>query len=132
LSSVLVDSSVWIDFFGRQPGPAGQELRRLIEDAEPVVLAGVIVTEVLQGLSRDAGPIEQFLSQWELLEPHGAATYIHAAEIYRLARSRGLTLTTVDVLVAALALENGTRLFSLDQDFARLARIVPLAIYQPQ
>ncbi len=127
---VLVDSSVWIDFFSPQPGPAGDELRAMIAHAEPVVLAGVIVTEILQGLTRDAGPIEKYLAQWELLEPEGLTTYIRAAEIYRLARSRGLTLSTVDVLIAALSLEYGADLFSLDHDFVRLAKIVPIHVYQ--
>lgn len=127
---ILVDTSVWIDFFGRRPGPAGMELRQLIAATGPVALAGVIVTEILQGVTRDAEPIEYLLSQWELLEPNGMATYVHAAEIYRLARSRGLTLTTVDVLISALALEAGAKLFSLDKDFSRLAKIVPLQIYQ--
>lgn len=129
---ILVDSSVWIDFFSPRPGPAGDELRRLIEQAEPVVLAGVIVTEILQGLVRDAKKIEGFLAQWEIIEPRGFRTYVRAAEISRQARSRGLTLTTVDVLIAALALENGARLFSLDKDFVRLAGIAPLATYQFQ
>ncbi len=130
MSAILVDSSVWIDFFSPRPGPAGKELRRLIEQSEPVVLAGVVVTEVLQGLSRDAEQIESFLLQWEVLQPRGPETYVHAAAVYRLARSRGLTLTTVDVLIAALTLENGASLFTLDQDFTRLAKIAPLQLYQ--
>jgi predicted nucleic acid-binding protein len=126
---VLVDSSVWIDFLSPRPGPAGHELRRLIEQAEPVVLAGVVVTEILQGLSRDAEQVERYLSHWEMLEPEGIATYVRAAGLYRLARPRGLTLTTVDVLIAALALDYGARLFSLDKDFARLAGWTPLQLY---
>lgn len=129
---ILVDSSVWIDFFGPRPGPAGDGLRQLIEHAEPVVLPGLVVTEILQGLTRHAERVERYLSQWELVEPDGLATYVRAADLYRLARSHGLTLTTVDVLIAALSLENGARLFSLDKDFVRLARIVPLEIYQPR
>ncbi len=126
---ILVDTSVWIDYFSPRPGRAGHELRRLIKEAEPVVLAGVIVTEILQGLTRDVERIERYVSQWELLEPDGLATYVRAAELFRLARSRGLTLTTVDVLISALALDKGARLFTLDTDFARLGRFVPLDLY---
>lgn len=126
---ILVDTSVWIDYFSPRPGWAGQELRRLIQETEPVVLAGVIVTEILQGLTRDVERIERYVSQWELLEPDGIAPYVRAAELFRLARSRGLTLTTVDVLISALALEKGARLFTLNTGFARLARFVPLDLY---
>lgn len=126
---ILVDTSVWVDFLGPQPGPAGRELRRLIESAEPVALTGIIVTEILQGLVRDAAIIEKFLAQWDLIEPAGFKTYVHAADLYRQARSRGLTLTTVDALIAALAIENRVQLFTLDNDFARLARRAPLELY---
>ena len=126
---ILVDTSVWVDFFSRSPGLAGVEMRKLIADSEPVVLAGIVITEILQGLVRDAKKIEAYLAQWEILEPKGPATYVGAAEIFRLARSQGLTLTTVDVLIAALALENQAALFTLDRDFVRLTRYVPLRLY---
>jgi predicted nucleic acid-binding protein len=127
---ILVDSSVWIDFLSVSPGPAGTELRRLIEEAEPVALAGVVVTEVLQGLSRDAGIMERYLSQFEMLEPTGFETYKAAAAMYRSARAKGITLTTIDTLIASIALENAANLFTLDQDFDRVARITRLALYR--
>ena len=127
---ILVDSSVWVDFFSSSPGRAGGELRRMIADSEPFVLAGVVVAEVLQGLTRDSGQIEQFLVQWDMLEPMGFATYREAAAICRTARARGISLTAIDTLIAAIALEHGTSVFTLDQDFLRIARITRLAIYR--
>ena len=103
----------------------------MIADGEPVVLTGIVVTEILQGLVRDAATIEKFLGQWDLIEPEGFPTYVHAAELSRLARSHGLTLTTVDALIATLAIENRVQLFTLDKDFARLARWAPLELYAP-
>jgi predicted nucleic acid-binding protein len=126
---ILVDSSVWIDFLSSSPGIAGAELRRLIEQAEPLALAGVIVTEVLQGLTRDASVIERFLGMWELLEPRGLSTYREAAAIFRIARAKGISLTTIDSLIAAIALEHRATVFTLDQDFSRIARISALSLY---
>jgi predicted nucleic acid-binding protein len=127
---ILVDSSVWVDFFSSSPGRAGAELRRMIDESEPFALTGVVVAEVLQGLTRDAGRIEQFLVQWDMLEPTGFATYREAAAIYRGARAKGISLTTIDTLIAAIALEHGTSVFTLDQDFSRIARITRLALYR--
>jgi predicted nucleic acid-binding protein len=127
---ILVDSSVWVDFFKFSPGRGGAELRRLIEESEPLALTGVVVAEVLQGLTRDAGRIERFLAQWDMLEPTGFATYREAAAIFRGARGKGISLTTIDTLIAAVAIENGTSLFTLDQDFSRIARITRLALYR--
>jgi predicted nucleic acid-binding protein len=127
---ILVDSSVWVDFFSSSPGSAGGELRRMIEDSEPFALTGVVVAEVLQGLTRDASRIEQFLDHCEMLEPRGFATYRTAATIYRTARGKGMSLTTIDTLIAAIALEHRAALFTLDQDFSRIALIAPLVLYR--
>lgn len=127
---ILVDSSVWVDFFSSSPGRAGGELRRMIEESEPFALTGVVVAEVLQGLTRDAGAIEGFLAQWEMLEPRGFATYRRAAAIYRMARAKGVSLTTIDTLIAAIALEHRASVFTLDRDFSRITLMTGLGLYR--
>ena len=126
---ILVDTSIWVDFFSSSPGRSGTELRRMIADAEPLALSGVIVSEILQGLRRDVGQIERHLSQWDMLEPLGFSTYRGAAAISRLGRARGFSLTTIDTLIAAIALDHRAVLFTVDQDFARIARITRLQLY---
>jgi len=101
----------------------------MIADAEPVALAGVIVTEILQGLKRDVSRLEHYLSQWEMLEPRGFSMYREAASIFRAARAKGVAVTTTDVLIAAIALEHGATLFTLDKDFTRITRIIRLPLY---
>jgi predicted nucleic acid-binding protein len=127
---ILVDSSVWIDFLSSSPSPAGAELRRMIADAEPFALAGVVVTEILRGLKRDdVSRLEHYLSQWDMLEPKGFSTYREAAVIFRGARARGIAFTTIDALIAAIALEHGAALFTLDKDFTRIAGNIRLPLY---
>jgi len=126
---ILVDSSVWVDFFLPSPGRAGAELRRMIEESEPFALTGIVVAEVLQGLRRDASAIERFLAQWDMLEPKGFNTYRKAAEIHRAGRGKGFALSTIDTLIAAIALEHGASLFTLDRDFSRIARLTGLALH---
>ena len=74
-----MDSSVCIDFFISAPGRAGDELRKMIRDAEPFALTHVVVAEILQGLTPDVSRIEHYVSQWEMLEPRGSRTYREAA-----------------------------------------------------
>ncbi len=126
-----MDSSVWIDFLGNSPGPAACELRRMISEAEPFALTGIVVAEVLQGLVRDAARVERLLSQWPLVEPRGFSTYREAAAIFRLARSKGIALTTIDSLIAAVALEHGAAVFTLDKDFQCIAALKRLPLYSP-
>lgn len=127
---ILVDSSVWADFFGVSPGAAGRELRRLITGDEPLALSGIILQKVLQGLTRDVDTIERVLAPWDLLEPRGPQTYRTAAALFRQGRARGTTLATVDALIAAVALEHRATLFTLDRDFTFIARLSPLKLYR--
>jgi predicted nucleic acid-binding protein len=126
---ILVDSSVWIDFFSSAPGRAGGELQRMISHAEPFALTGVVVAEILQGLTRDVSRIEYYLSQWEMIEPSGFRTYREAAAIFRQGRAKGVSLTTIDALIAAIALEHRATVFTLDRDFSRIARLTGLPLY---
>ena len=103
----------------------------MIGDAEPFALAGVVVAEVLQGLTRDASRIEHYLSQWQMLEPGGFSTYREAAAIFRMARSKGVSFTTIDALIAAIALEHRVTVFTLDKDLSRIARLTGLPLYPP-
>ena len=101
----------------------------MIGDAEPFALAGVVVAEVLQRLTRDVTRIKGYLSQWELLEPRGFATYREAAALFRLGRSKGVALTTIDALIAAIAMDHRATVFTLDKDFSRIARLTRLPLY---
>jgi predicted nucleic acid-binding protein len=101
----------------------------MIADAEPFAIAGVIVAEILQGLTRDVSQIERYLEMWDILEPRGFSTYREAAAIFRLARSKGISLSTIDTLIAAIAMEHGTAVFTLDKDFSRIARLTGLPLY---
>lgn len=101
----------------------------MIEECDPLALTGVVIAEVLQGLTRDFARIEKYLAQWDMLEPRGFGTYRAAAAIYRTARAREIALTTIDTLIAAIALEQGATLFTLDQDFSRIAQFTRLPLY---
>lgn len=103
----------------------------MIAEAEPFALTGIVVAEVLRGLVRDATRVEALLGQWPMLEPRGFATYREAAAIFRLARAKGISLTTIDSLIAAIALEHQAAVFTLDKDFARIAAITRLPLYAP-
>ena len=94
-------------------------------------MAGVVVTEILQGLTREVTRIEHFLAQWEFLEPRGFETYREAARLFRQARAKGISLTTIDTLIAVMAIENSSTVFTLDKDFHRIARLTGLPLYVP-
>jgi predicted nucleic acid-binding protein len=64
-----------------------------------------------------------------MLGPCGFRTYHKAAAIFRLARAKAITLATIDTLIAAIDVDHGARAFSLDKDFAPMARMANLPLY---
>lgn len=127
---IVVDTSVWVDFFNYSSGSAGTELERLISVSEQIALTGLILTEVLQGLTRNVEVVEEHLSRWPVLEPQSRKTYEQAAEIFRLARAKGSMIATVDAVITAIALENRAEIFTLDKDFARISQLTGLVVHQ--
>jgi predicted nucleic acid-binding protein len=73
--------------------------------------------------------MERFMAQLDMLEPRGFDTDRIAAAIYRAGRGKGITSSTMDTLIAAIALEHGASVFTLDRDFARIARMTGLELY---
>lgn len=86
----------------------------------------MVVTEILQGLTKSAARTQSYLWQRQLLEPSGFKIYREAAAIFRLARAKGITLTTIDGLIATLALEHSAAVFTLISPELRRSRDSPL------
>jgi len=110
-------------FFQFGTGRAGDEFAPDDQRGGSLCAHGVVVAEILQGLTRDASRIEHYLSQWELIEPAASGPTGKAAAIFRLGRAKGVSLTTIDALIAAIALEHRASVFTLDKDFFRIARL---------
>ena len=122
---ILVDTSVWVDLLGGKP-------RRIIreEDLLRFVTCGPIVQEVLQGL-RPGLHSEAFrlafLAIPVLSDPIPLRLFVSAAEIYRLGRRKGLTIrSSVDCLIAAIAIDHGIPVWHRDRDFTKIARYTGL------
>ena len=116
---VLVDTTVWIDFFSAHPLPHVNALETLIVDKEDICICGVILTETLQGIRRNS----EFSRTQDLFDnliflPMHYGIFLLAAEIYRNLRRRGITIRKpVDCMIAATAIDNGIPLLHNDKDF---------------
>ena len=129
---ILVDSSVWIDFFNGTEGSAVSALEKLIADEEEVYLSEYILTEVLQGFRDDRGyeAARRCLLRFPIARLRDKDSYIEAAQIYRQCRKQGITIRkTADCLIARTAIENDLYLLHKDKDFDLIASVCPLKIY---
>jgi len=124
---ILVDTSAWVDFF-RGAQPLADRVDELLA-ANEVALCGPIITELRRGLRSPAErrKVIPLLDACHDLE-QPARLWEEAGELgYVLAR-KGLSVKTLDLLIAAYALSHGVPLLTSDSDFEGMRRAgVPLA-----
>ncbi len=116
---IVVDSSVWIDFFN---GAETHEVERLdaLLGVTPVAVGDLILVEVLQGFrsDRDLVAARQLFRSIPLIAMLGPQNAYKAAEHYRYLRSRGITVRkTIDGIIATACIEAHVPLLFSDRDF---------------
>jgi len=116
---IVVDSSVWIDFFN---GVSTPEVDRL--DAQlgvtPLAIGDLILVEVMQGFrnERDVATARQLFRSLALLPLLGGSNPWKAAENYRQLRRKGITVRkTIDGIIATACIEANLPLLFSDRDF---------------
>lgn len=130
---ILVDTSVWIDFFRGRDTPYRRALHELIVGEEDLCITGIILTEILQGIKDDRANREtkEYLLEFPIYHPSGITTYIEAADIYRQCMRKGKTVRkTIDCLIASVAIENDLMLLHNDSDFDHIAECTALRVMQ--
>jgi predicted nucleic acid-binding protein len=116
---ILIDSSAWIEFLNGSPSATAEQVAAHLGGEADLCTCGLVATEVLQGLRRDAGlrKVVDLFQEITFLEARGLATYLRAAEVYRELRRRGATVrSTIDCLIAVLAEEHGCAVLARDRD----------------
>ena len=116
---ILVDSSIWIDYFRGVSSPQTDRLDALL-GREPVAIGDLMLAEVLQGFTKDRD-LEQALAMLgalDVIEIGGREVAIQAARNYRALRARGITVRkTIDTLIATRCIMDGVPLLYSDRDF---------------
>lgn len=121
---ILVDSSVWIDYFRGVATPESDRLDALL-GRELVAVGDLMLAEVLQGFTsgRDFATALVVMSKAEQIEIGGRDVAIQAARNYRNLRARGVTVRkTIDTLIATRCILDGLPLLYSDRDFDPFVR----------
>jgi predicted nucleic acid-binding protein len=128
---ILVDTTVWIDFFAARSLPHVALLESLIERREDICICGIILAEVLQGIRKNS----EFQKTRDLFNnliflPMHYPVFLRSADIFRKLRSKGITIRkSLDCMIASVAIENDIPLLHNDKDFQPIENHCSLKCY---
>ena len=116
---IVVDSSVWIDFFRGVTTPQTERLDVLL-GSEPLAVGDLILAEVLQGFGseKDFNKARRLLTALDVIALGGEGIALQSARNYRALRAHGVTIRkTIDTIIATRCIEDDFALLYSDRDF---------------
>ena len=116
---ILVDSSVWIDYFNGRSSRATDRLHDLVGHEE-IAMGDLVAVEVLQGFRSDAdfNLARRLIESFPSISMLSSSGIVDCAQNYRLFRQRGVTVrSTIDVIIATCCIAWGHSLLYSDRDF---------------
>ena len=130
---ILVDSSVWIDFFRKTQNPQTLRLAQCLQgnDAE-IGVADLVIYEVMRGfpLAKDQAHARELLLPLSVVEIGGLDNALLAAEHYNVLRAKGYTIRSpIDVLLASYCITHHHLLLHRDADFDVLETLRGLKVW---
>ena len=123
---------MWIDYFKGAITPQTEKLDQLL-GREPLSTGDLILTEVLQGFTRDRDfdTATRLMTSLTIVELGGREIAIQAARNFRTLRNLGVTIRkTIDTVIATRCIESGYRLLHNDRDFDPFARHLGLRVVE--
>ena len=135
IMDILVDSSVWIDFFNYYKSKEADELQNLVEhnNVNNIFICPAIYMEVLRGIKNDNTfyDVKETLLNFSILSNDIMEITNNAINIYRMLRKKGITIRKQnDCLIASYAIRNNIQVFHKDQDFELIAEETKLKIHK--
>ena len=127
---ILVDSSVWIDYFKGAVTGQTEKLDSL-RGREPLAIGDLILTEVLRGFAdeRDFNRAREMLTSLVIVELGGREIAVQAAKNFRALRNLGVTVRkTIDTVIATRCIESGYDLLHNERDFDPFAKHLGLRV----
>ncbi len=127
---IMVDSSVWIDYFNGAITPETNRLDELLK-TEIIATGDLIYIEVLQGFrsNKDLATARELLDSLIFFEMLGKEIALKSAQNYRLLRQRGITIRkTIDVMIGTFCAINDLTLLHSDKDFDPMEKHLNLKV----
>jgi predicted nucleic acid-binding protein len=130
---IIVDSSVWIDFFNGKRTSQTDWLDSSLGNT-PIIMGDLILTEVLQGFQddRDFRIARDLLLRFPVMSMIGQELALKSAMNYRLLRRKGVTVRkTIDVMIGTFCIHHRLPLLHDDRDFDPMVKLLGLDAIEP-
>ena len=131
---ILVDTSVWIDYFNGRKTWQTNLLDNLLSDI-PIIIGDLILAEILQGFrsDNDYQSAKSFLIDLPFRQMGGYRVAVQSAQNYRTLRKKGVTVRkTIDVIIGTFCIVEGLPLLHDDRDFEPMVSHLSLKILPPE
>lgn len=130
--NLLIDTSVWSEAFRRKNKSVNSEgtfLFQIIKNEEEIFLTGIILQEILTGIKSQKifDDINNHLRFFNFINPSNK-DHILAAQLRNDLAKKGITVATIDVLIAQIAISHNLTLATFDSDFVKIAENSKLKI----
>ncbi len=125
---ILVDSSVWIDYFNGKKTSQTDWLDSVL-GITPIIIGDLILAEVLQGFQDEKNfkTAKRLLLNFPFMDMVGQELAIKSAENYRILRKKGITVRkTIDVMIGTFCINHQISLLHDDRDFDPLEKYLKL------
>jgi len=126
---ILIDTSILIGYFKGLKGEPYDKLDSLIDQNIPVGICNQVYQEVLQGAKneKEFELLKEYLNTIDIYDlRYGKKSYENAAWMYFKCRKAGITpRSTIDLIIAQIAIDNNLLLFHNDKDFVQISQIIP-------
>jgi len=126
---ILIDTSILVGYFKGLKGEPHDRLDRLIDQNIPVGICNQVYQEVLQGAKdeKEFNVLKEYLNTMNFYDlRYGKKSYENAALLYFKCRKAGITpRSTIDMIIAQIAIDNNLLLFHNDNDFVQISYVIP-------
>lgn len=126
---VLIDTSVWIDYFKGKNIQLAEKVDETLTFYE-VFVPKIVIAELIQGSKseKEIKVIEEFLGAFKIID-HTEDTWINAGRLSFAMKRKGFSVNLVDCYIAVLSMENNCKIFSLDEHFKIIKKFSKLEIF---
>lgn len=127
---ILIDTSVWIEYFRNKSSPITEKVDRILDENE-VCVPKIVIAELMQGAksTKELSIIRDFIEAFNVISQKDD-TWIKAGRLSYNLKKKGKKIHLLDCYIAVIALENGCIIFTLNRHFQDIKKVIDISLFE--